>query len=454
MIQPVALCQVENGSERTADSFKPFTSTLPYKMKNNNLNSSMYLLKSTQSEDDEVPLFTSNLRSTLESYLLDLQIRQISTSLILAYLKLFFVVFVLLTAVSFFSLYTPSRALENNSLLILPSTLPPSLPPLPFSMPSTCIPVNSPSNSDKFLKPFSALPYYLQDNPYIQRHQRVHFSSSQCLSSLFYWHADTLNIWTHLIGALLYLSLLMDIWYGTHNFIEDLNLSNLNNGWNIAENIGVSNTDAILPENSSPFDKVVISIYLLASVYCLGTSALFHIFRVHSDAEFYRFVALLDFTGITSLLIAMVGSCLYFFLLKATVILQLAAGAILAILAFIGWILPMTAAFRRKEARLYRVFFFVSMSVLGISLLGRCLINTCIVRQELTLVTLKYAILEITLFVIGAMLYVTRIPETFFPGSCDLLFQSHQLWHIFILIGNFIHTAFIATLASHNKHNF
>jgi len=37
---------------------------------------------------------------------------------------------------------------------------------------------------------------------------------------------------------------------------------------------------------------------------------------------------------------------------------------------------------------------------------------------------------------LGLLVKSSTIPERFFPGKFDVFFQSHQLWHIFINVGN------------------
>ena len=37
--------------------------------------------------------------------------------------------------------------------------------------------------------------------------------------------------------------------------------------------------------------------------------------------------------------------------------------------------------------------------------------------------------------VIGYMVMQAKVPERFFPGKLDLLFHSHQWWHIFTIVG-------------------
>ncbi|MCO5554869.1 hypothetical protein L7F22_008406 [Adiantum nelumboides] len=54
---------------------------------------------------------------------------------------------------------------------------------------------------------YHACPEYMKDNEYILSYYRVDFSWQQALSSLFKLHNETLNIWTHLLGFLLFLIL-------------------------------------------------------------------------------------------------------------------------------------------------------------------------------------------------------------------------------------------------------
>ncbi|WOH02753.1 hypothetical protein DCAR_0522142 [Daucus carota subsp. sativus] len=54
---------------------------------------------------------------------------------------------------------------------------------------------------------YHTLPAYLKDNEYILRYYRSEWPLKQVFLSIFYIHNETLNIWTHLIGFLLFLSL-------------------------------------------------------------------------------------------------------------------------------------------------------------------------------------------------------------------------------------------------------
>ncbi|KAK6151139.1 hypothetical protein DH2020_016071 [Rehmannia glutinosa] len=54
---------------------------------------------------------------------------------------------------------------------------------------------------------YHSLPGYLKDNEYILGHYRAEWPLKQTLLSVFTIHNETLNVWTHLIGFFLFLSL-------------------------------------------------------------------------------------------------------------------------------------------------------------------------------------------------------------------------------------------------------
>jgi len=78
------------------------------------------------------------------------------------------------------------------------------------------------------------------------------------------------------------------------------------------------------------------------------------------------------------------------------------------------------------------------------------------------------------LYIIGAVIYAMRIPERFFPGKCDIWvsfrsnftlpctllhrnntdstiiveqFQSHQIFHVFVIVAAFVHYHGITEMA-------
>jgi len=65
----------------------------------------------------------------------------------------------------------------------------------------------------------------------------------------------------------------------------------------------------------------------------------------------------------------------------------------------------------------------------------------------ITKASLGWLILMGSLYVLGAILYAIRVPERFFPGKCDLWFQSHQIFHVLVLAAAFVHYHGISEMA-------
>lgn len=55
------------------------------------------------------------------------------------------------------------------------------------------------------------------------------------------------------------------------------------------------------------------------------------------------------------------------------------------------------------------------------------------------------------LYIVGASLYASRIPERFFPGKCDLFLHSHQIFHVFVTAAALVHYYGINVLVEYVK---
>jgi Haemolysin-III related len=49
-------------------------------------------------------------------------------------------------------------------------------------------------------------------------------------------------------------------------------------------------------------------------------------------------------------------------------------------------------------------------------------------------------------YLTGALIYATRVPEKWFPGRFDLFFHSHQIFHMFVVLGAYCHYVGVSQL--------
>lgn len=262
------------------------------------------------------------------------------------------------------------------------------------------------SVSRKLYYTFHELPAHLQDNDCIIGGYRAYYSIKECAMSIFRIHNETMNIWTHLVGSLFYFSLL---------FITVYNL----------------------PTGASYSDFCIMAVFLVSAVKCLFCSSAFHTFCAHRTRHFHDRFQSLDYCGISSLVCGSFITYLHYGFYEKT-FWQVFYYAMLGALNVAGFAIPWFRFFRRVEFRIWRTVFYVSMGV--------CLFLLCIhamldmgVARFTQMVGLRNIFGECAIYLVGALIYASRVPERLFPGKVDILFSSHQIWHIFILIASYFH---------------
>eukprot|EP00047_Mylnosiga_fluctuans_P005711 m.242244 g.242244 ORF g.242244 m.242244 type:complete len:519 (-) comp13992_c0_seq1:222-1778(-) len=262
------------------------------------------------------------------------------------------------------------------------------------------------------LRSFHVLPDWMRDNEHVLTGYRPELVSfRRCFNSLFYVHNETGNIYSHLIGALLFVVLSV---YAA--------------GWALCDR---------------PFmDQVTFTGFCICGVLCLLCSAVFHCTYCHSR-EMCGVVSRLDYAGITLLIFGSVASFVYFLLYCHP---YMATAYVLATIYFATRCL---VAVFSDTTKAERVKLFVSFAVVGIlpalhyyAVYGP---RVLFLTADLTSILL----LSCPLYLVGSLVYVTKFPECIFPGRFDIWLHSHQLWHLFVVAAACAHFVGVHNMLDH-----
>ncbi|RPB21036.1 HlyIII-domain-containing protein [Terfezia boudieri ATCC MYA-4762] len=248
------------------------------------------------------------------------------------------------------------------------------------------------------------LPSWQQDNHFIRSgYRRASNSIYLSLKSLFYLHNESINIHTHLVGALASLALLAA--HLTHTFLPRY-------------------------PSFSPGDKLAFVCFFSGAVICLGASATYHTICNHS-LEVAKLGNRLDYMGIVAMIAGSYMASLYygFWCLPE---LHKTYCAMILLLGFLCTILTLHPHFRTPPYRPLRAAMYVlygssgavplfhAASILGWSSLSKQ-------------ISLSWLLAQGALYAFGAVLYAARFPERLAPGKFDIFGSSHQWFHVLVL---------------------
>ncbi|KAF0450710.1 putative hemolysin-III channel protein Izh2 [Gigaspora margarita] len=249
---------------------------------------------------------------------------------------------------------------------------------------------------------FSELPHWLKDNvDILTGYRRPTYSYIKCMRSLFYLHNESVNIWSHLTGALIFIIL------------------------SITTSFSLSAYPSI-----TPLDFLVQYSFLAGVLLCLTFSTLFHSFMCHSEmvcANWNR----CDYCGIVFLSIGSVIPISYyaFYCNRTISIIYITLVSVLGI-ATISVAIPVR--FRTPEFRWFRTTLFLALGASVVIPIIHALIlygfNICN-----NIISFKWMLITITIYFVGALIYGSRVPEKLSPGTFDIWGSSHQIFHFFVV---------------------
>ncbi|CAM8922462.1 hypothetical protein QQ045_022246 [Rhodiola kirilowii] len=295
---------------------------------------------------------------------------------------------------------------------------------------------------------FKELPKYMKDNEFIVNYYRANWPLKQAFFSLFRWHNETLNVWTHLLGFFLFLGLTLA------NLVDVPQVMDLFSvfSWSLPQspetNVSRSSEFFLLTLNQTSIGgrlgtssaeiavtKWPFFVFLCGAMFCLFSSSTCHLFCCHSQ-PMSLFLLRIDYVGITVMIITSYFPPIYY-VFQCQRLWQLVYLGGISVMGIFTIVTMLTPSLSSPKYRHFRALLFSSMGFFGIVPTVHSLFLNW--NEPQALVTLGYEAAMALSYLVGTMFYATRIPERWRPGWFDLAGHSHQLFHIFVIMGALSH---------------
>lgn len=255
---------------------------------------------------------------------------------------------------------------------------------------------------------YDDLPDWYRDNRFTRSGYRPASSSwLTCAQSLGHLHNETVNIYTHLIPAVCLL-------FGQ---------------------VIVYNALAYAYPESSILDRVVFGCNLGAATVTMTLSAIYHTLMNHSSLS--KLMLRIDYVGILTLILGSFFSGIYvgFY---CEPFLRYIYWTMIICLSVTTSALVLHPRLQGLRYRTLRTWAFIATALSGFAPIthGLFLYGW---RQMWVRSGMPYYFLEGIVYGLGAFFFVTRIPESIWPGKFDIWFASHQIFHVFVVLASFVH---------------
>uniref|UniRef100_A0ACD5UI56 Uncharacterized protein n=1 Tax=Avena sativa TaxID=4498 RepID=A0ACD5UI56_AVESA len=298
---------------------------------------------------------------------------------------------------------------------------------------------------------YEELPEYMKENEFILNHYRSEWPLLHAFLSVFSWHNETINIWTHLLGFVLFLGL--TVWHLAQYFPQVAHLIG-HLSWpiskvaaNVSTNIGdvISGAASMMQASPGlamaaaagvgPTTRWPFFVFLAGAMFCLLSSCACHLLSCHSH-RLNLFLIRLDYTGIAVMIVVSFFPPIYYIfqceprwqVAYLSAISLAGAGTVYALMS------PRLSA---GKYRAHRALLFVGMGLSGVvPAVHAAAVNWHEPRRN---VTLAYEGAMAASYLIGTVFYLTRVPERWRPGMFDLCGQSHQIFHLLVIAGALAH---------------
>ena len=253
---------------------------------------------------------------------------------------------------------------------------------------------------------YEDLPEPWQVNPHIIRGYRFSESKIECIWSMLSMSNEFFNIWSHALGLVAVLSIAFYFYPTSVNF-----------------------------SLSSKSDIFIAAVFFFAACKCLVCSTMWHTMNSIAEQTLMERFACVDYTGISLLIAASIMTTEYtaFYCEPVSRWTYMLTTATLGVG---GVIIPWHPTFNRADMRWARVAFYISLGVTGLIPVIQLNLSR---GPSWSYYFYAPVMKSVAVYVIGALVYASQIPERWFPGAFDYVGGSHNLWHVAVLGGILFH---------------
>eukprot|EP00475_Leptophrys_vorax_P006773 TRINITY_DN14232_c0_g1_i1.p1 TRINITY_DN14232_c0_g1~~TRINITY_DN14232_c0_g1_i1.p1 ORF type:complete len:333 (+),score=2.52 TRINITY_DN14232_c0_g1_i1:85-999(+) len=191
----------------------------------------------------------------------------------------------------------------------------------------------------------------------------------------------------------------------------------------------------LAPVYREPITRWPFFLFLFGAMLCLLSSTTCHLLCCHSK-EVSQVIWRFDYAGIAALIsTSFFPPVFYSFLCQPAVqITYLVAVSVMGLLTVAVSLLPV---FQTTKYRTFRASLFFGMGASGLlPCMHKLLLHY---NDPLAVTTTCYELLMGALYGLGALFYATRIPERWLPGRFDIAGHSHQIFHVLVIAGAYVH---------------
>lgn len=239
------------------------------------------------------------------------------------------------------------------------------------------------------------LPLRWRENRYIVYGYRYSMKHMSVLKSIFKFnHNESMNIWTHLLGFLIFLYISFFHYPGTETF-----------------------------KRNSLADNAIMYGFLIAALGCLGSSSIYHAYTCFANISTRANCACVDYTGITVLITASVISAEYCSLYNYPALLKFYV-TFSSLCGLAGFAFNWSPYFDKPECRSMRIGFYVGLAFLGVTTI------ICSIFYEGFVYTTKFFFplfyKSLVWYAIGVVFYGSLLPERW---RYDVIINEDETCH-------------------------